>query len=108
MLQIAQKVQNILGKLADNLEKIINLFTWKVPENSMVVVKVLGAILTAVLLLPFNWLCLIVQLLAPVKFFVIDAIYFHFPPLKAKYDSTYNFFLQLPRNRDLEGQAPLD
>eukprot|EP00050_Salpingoeca_kvevrii_P009656 m.4075 g.4075 ORF g.4075 m.4075 type:complete len:480 (-) comp2380_c1_seq1:25-1464(-) len=103
--RLAQKIQFKIGHFADNLEKLGNLLEWKVPENTMHIVHILAAIFLVVLLVPFNTLCFVGQILFGIKFFFVDAIYLRFPAMKEKYDTTHIFWLGLPNNAECDALA---
>ena len=52
-VQITRKIQNKFGSLSESMEKIINLAMWEDPDKTLVIVKALGVVAIALVLIPF-------------------------------------------------------
>ncbi|KAL5015261.1 hypothetical protein ScPMuIL_009531 [Solemya velum] len=96
VLHVARKVQNTLGDIADNLEKIKSLLTWRYPPatKQIFLAACLGFIASCVF--PTPYLFYIAGLYAGIKLFIVNFFYNKYPRLKLKYDSTYQMWLALP------------
>ncbi|XP_067023563.1 GRAM domain-containing protein 4-like isoform X2 [Acropora muricata] len=104
VLQVARKVQNTLGKIADSLEKMKNLLNWHHPEATG---KLFGALcigLVASLLLKGATLFTLIGLFLGIKFFVIKPIYNRFPKVKKRYDGTAKLWSELPTDAELSAK----
>lgn len=104
VVQVARQVQNILGKLADNLEKLKNLLMWRQPESTMQLYLTIcvGFILSCVL--PGKTLFTLIALYGGIKMFIIEYIFTRFPRMKRRHDSTYRIWKGLPTDSELEKQ----
>lgn len=102
VFHIARKVQNWLGYLADQLEKLYNMIYWGNPEATGKLMK--GVIFAFVMsiCLPERWLFFFFACAIGWKLFILNALYNKFPRFKAKYDSVSNFFKSLPTHNELE------
>lgn len=69
VLDVAQKAQNLFGKMADVLEKIKNLFMWVHPEITQKLYMGLWLLFVASCFFPYRILGLIIGLYGGVKFF---------------------------------------
>ncbi|XP_006866891.1 PREDICTED: GRAM domain-containing protein 4 [Chrysochloris asiatica] len=105
VLDVAQKAQNLFGKMADILEKIKNLFMWVQPEITQKLYVALWAIFLASCFLPYRLVGLAMGLYAGVKFFLIDFIFKRCPRLRAKYDTPYIIWRGLPTDPQLKERA---
>uniref|UniRef100_A0A8C9PP90 GRAM domain containing 4 n=1 Tax=Spermophilus dauricus TaxID=99837 RepID=A0A8C9PP90_SPEDA len=105
VLDVAQKAQNLFGKMADILEKIKNLFMWVQPETTQKLYIALWAAFLASCFFPYRLVGLAVGLYAGVKFFLIDFIFKRCPRLRAKYDTPYIVWRSLPTDPQLKERA---
>uniref|UniRef100_A0A7M4EYV2 GRAM domain-containing protein 4 n=2 Tax=Crocodylus porosus TaxID=8502 RepID=A0A7M4EYV2_CROPO len=105
VLDVAQKAQNLFGKMADILEKIKNLFMWVQPEITQKLYIVLWAAFIASCLLPYRIIGLAMGLYAGIKFFLIDFIFKRCPRLRAKYDTPYIIWTNLPTDPQLKERS---
>ncbi|KAL7635720.1 UNVERIFIED_CONTAM: hypothetical protein RMT77_013537 [Armadillidium vulgare] len=101
VFQVARRVQNVLGNISDTTEKIKNLFHWE--HNAT---RQLYLILWVMLLCSFvfnsSQLATISAIYMGIKFFIIDFIFYKFPKIRRKYDSTTELWNSLPTDADLE------
>ncbi|XP_065599632.1 GRAM domain-containing protein 4 isoform X1 [Cyrtonyx montezumae] len=105
VLDVAQKAQNLFGKMADILEKIKNLFMWVQPEITQKLYIVLWAAFIASCFLPYRIIGLAMGLYAGIKFFLIDFIFKRCPRLRAKYDTPYIIWTSLPTDPQLKERS---
>ncbi|XP_015905700.1 GRAM domain-containing protein 4 [Parasteatoda tepidariorum] len=111
VLQVARKVQNKLGYMADCLEKIKNLMLWQQMEVTahLYFVFILGFIASCIF--SAHQLFTIMGFYMGVKFFIIDYIFFRFPRVQQKHDTTARLWKTLPTDAQLErkhNRAELD
>ncbi|KAK0050280.1 GRAM domain-containing protein 4 isoform X2, partial [Biomphalaria pfeifferi] len=102
VMQVARNVQNILGEVADCLEKIKSLLTWRHPQASQKLLSMTFVAFITSCLLPTNYLFFYAGLGLGIKFFIIDYIYNRFPRVRRKYDSTYQLWAELPTDLEFE------
>ncbi|XP_062856103.1 GRAM domain-containing protein 4 [Trichomycterus rosablanca] len=102
VLDVAQKAQNLFGKMSDVLEKIKNLFMWVQPEITQKLYMGLWLAFIASCLLPYKLLGFIIGLYAGVKFFIIDFIFKSCPKLRDKYDTPHIIWKNLPTDPQLK------
>ncbi|XP_072520184.1 GRAM domain-containing protein 4 isoform X2 [Salminus brasiliensis] len=102
VLDVAQKAQNLFGKMSDVLEKIKNLFMWVQPEITQKLYIGLWMAFIASCLLPYKLLGFIIGLYAGIKFFIIDFIFKSCPKLRDKYDTPYIIWNNLPTDPQLK------
>ncbi|MCJ8734343.1 hypothetical protein PDJAM_G00234140 [Pangasius djambal] len=102
VLDVAQKAQNLFGKMSDVLEKIKNLFMWVQPEITQKLYVGLWVAFIASCLLPYKLLGFIIGLYAGIKFFIIDFIFKSCPKLRDKYDTPYIVWKSLPTDPQLK------
>ncbi|XP_071387639.1 GRAM domain-containing protein 4-like [Centroberyx affinis] len=102
VLDVAQKAQNLFGKMADILEKIKNLFTWVQPEITQKLYIGLWVAFISSCLLPYKLLGFIIGLYAGIKFFIIDFIFKSCPKLRDKYDTPHIVWTNLPTDPQLK------
>ncbi|XP_036362930.1 GRAM domain-containing protein 4-like isoform X5 [Octopus sinensis] len=96
VLQVAKKVQNTLGVLADTLEKVNSLLTWRYPPaTKQLYVTVCLAFLVSCLF-QASAIFYVAGILLGIKVFIIDYMFEHFPRLKEKYDSSHRLWENLP------------
>uniref|UniRef100_A0A674JT30 GRAM domain-containing protein 4 n=1 Tax=Terrapene triunguis TaxID=2587831 RepID=A0A674JT30_9SAUR len=105
VLDVAQKAQNLFGKMADILEKIKNLFMWVQPEITQKLYIVLWAAFIASCFFPYRIIGLAMGLYAGIKFFLIDFIFKRCPRLRAKYDTPYIIWTNLPTDPQLKERS---
>ncbi|XP_033918722.1 GRAM domain-containing protein 4 [Melopsittacus undulatus] len=105
VLDVAQKAQNLFGKMADILEKIKNLFMWVQPEITQKLYITLWAAFIASCFLPYRIIGLAMGLYAGIKFFLIDFIFKRCPRLRAKYDTPYIIWTSLPTDPQLKDRS---
>ncbi|KAM6212736.1 GRAM domain-containing protein 4 [Sarcoramphus papa] len=105
VLDVAQKAQNLFGKMADILEKIKNLFMWVQPEITQKLYVTLWAAFIASCFLPYRIIGLAMGLYAGIKFFLIDFIFKRCPRLRAKYDTPYIIWTSLPTDPQLKERS---
>ncbi|XP_066846112.1 GRAM domain-containing protein 4 isoform X2 [Anser cygnoides] len=105
VLDVAQKAQNLFGKMADILEKIKNLFMWVQPEITQKLYIALWAAFIASCFLPYRIIGLAMGLYAGIKFFLIDFIFKRCPRLRAKYDTPYIIWTSLPTDPQLKERS---
>nr|XP_058960908.1 GRAM domain-containing protein 4-like isoform X1 [Pocillopora verrucosa] len=101
VLQVARKVQNTLGKMANSLEKIKNLLTWQHPLATRKLFTVLNIAFVASLGLRGPTLFTLLGLSFGVKLFIVNPIYHRFPKVKRRYDGTAKLWEELPTEADL-------
>ncbi|XP_010863190.2 GRAM domain-containing protein 4 isoform X2 [Esox lucius] len=102
VLDVAQKAQNIFGKMADVLEKIKNLFMWVDPEMTQKLYIGLWVAFICSCLLPYKLMGFVMGLYAGFKFFVVDFIFRSCPKLRDKYDTPYIIWTSLPTDPQLK------
>ncbi|XP_027710055.1 GRAM domain-containing protein 4 isoform X2 [Vombatus ursinus] len=105
VLDVAQKAQNLFGKMADILEKIKNLFMWVQPEITQKLYIALWAAFLASCFFPYRIVGLMMGLYAGIKFFLIDFIFKRCPRLRAKYDTPYIIWTNLPTDPQLKERS---
>ncbi|XP_015687631.1 GRAM domain-containing protein 4 [Protobothrops mucrosquamatus] len=105
VLDVAQKAQNLFGKMSDILEKIKNLFMWVQPEVTQKLYIALWAAFIASCCIPYRIIGLAMGLYAGIKFFLIDFVFKRCPRLRAKYDTPYIIWLNLPTDPQLKERA---
>ncbi|XP_043944316.1 GRAM domain-containing protein 4 isoform X2 [Protopterus annectens] len=105
VLDVAQKAQNLFGKMADVLEKIKNLFMWVQPEITQKLYIMLWAGFIASCFFPYRIIGLMIGLYAGVKFFLIDFVFKRCPKLRAKYDTPYIIWTTLPTDPQLKERS---
>ncbi|XP_074083368.1 GRAM domain-containing protein 4 isoform X2 [Macrotis lagotis] len=105
VLDVAQKAQNLFGKMADILEKIKNLFMWVQPEITQKLYVALWAAFLASCFFPYRIVGLMLGLYAGIKFFLIDFIFKRCPRLRAKYDTPYIIWTNLPTDPQLKERS---
>ncbi|KAM8884485.1 GRAM domain-containing protein 4 isoform 1-T1 [Synchiropus picturatus] len=102
VLDVAQKAQNLFGKMADVLEKIKNLFMWVQPESTRKLYICLWVAFISSCLLPYKLMGFIIGLYAGIKFFIIDFLFKSCPKLRDKYDTPYIVWNSLPTDPQLK------
>uniref|UniRef100_A0A8C8HQF1 GRAM domain-containing protein n=1 Tax=Oncorhynchus tshawytscha TaxID=74940 RepID=A0A8C8HQF1_ONCTS len=98
VLDVAQKAQNLFGKMADVLEKIKNLFMWVHPEITRKLYVGLWVALICSCLIPYK----LMGLYAGIKFFLIDFMFRSCPKLRDKYDTPHIIWTSLPTDPQLK------
>uniref|UniRef100_A0A671PN12 GRAM domain-containing protein 4-like n=1 Tax=Sinocyclocheilus anshuiensis TaxID=1608454 RepID=A0A671PN12_9TELE len=102
VLDVAQKAQNLFGKMADVLEKIKNLFMWVQPEITQKLYVGLWVAFITSCLLPYKLLGFMIGVYAGIKFFIIDFIFKSCPKLRDKYDTPHIVWTNLPTDPQLK------
>ncbi|KAM9351781.1 GRAM domain-containing protein 4-like [Symphorus nematophorus] len=102
VLDVAQKAQNLFGKMANILEKIKNLFMWVQPELTQKLYIGLWVAFISSCLLPYKLLGFIIGVYAGIKFFIIDFIFKSCPKLRQRYDTPYIIWTNLPTDLQLK------
>uniref|UniRef100_A0AAQ6A7E5 GRAM domain-containing protein n=1 Tax=Amphiprion ocellaris TaxID=80972 RepID=A0AAQ6A7E5_AMPOC len=105
VLDVAQKAQNLFGKMANILEKIKNLFMWVQPELTQKLYVGLWVAFISSCLLPFKLLGFIIGVYAGIKFFIIDFIFKSCPKLRQRYDTPYIIWTNLPTDLQLKERS---
>uniref|UniRef100_A0A4W5KNE9 GRAM domain containing 4 n=1 Tax=Hucho hucho TaxID=62062 RepID=A0A4W5KNE9_9TELE len=102
VLDVAQKAQNLFGKMADVLEKIKNLFMWVHPEITQKLYVGLWVALICSCLIPYKLMGFMIGLYAGIKFFIIDFMFRSCPKLRDKYDTPHIIWTSLPTDPQLK------
>ncbi|XP_038854512.1 GRAM domain-containing protein 4-like [Salvelinus namaycush] len=102
VLDVAQKAQNLFGKMADVLEKIKNLFMWVHPEITQKLYIGLWVVFICSCLLPYKLMGFMMGLYAGIKFFIIDFLFRSCPKLRDKYDTPHIIWTSLPTDPQLK------
>ncbi|XP_041652236.1 GRAM domain-containing protein 4-like [Cheilinus undulatus] len=105
VLDVAQKAQNLFGKMANILEKIKNLFMWVRPELTQKLYVGLWVAFISSCLLPYQLLGFIIGVYAGIKFFIIDFIFKSCPKLRQRYDTPYIIWTNLPTDMQLKERS---
>ncbi|XP_041851882.1 GRAM domain-containing protein 4-like [Melanotaenia boesemani] len=105
VLDVAQKAQNLFGKMANILEKIKNLFMWVQPELTQKLYVGLWVAFISSCLLPYQLLGFIIGVYAGIKFFIIDFIFKSCPKLRQRYDTPYIIWTSLPTDLQLKERS---
>ncbi|KAM9467582.1 GRAM domain-containing protein 4 isoform 2-T2 [Clarias gariepinus] len=105
VLDVAQKAQNLFGKMADVLEKIKNLFMWVQPEITQKLYIGLWVAFISSCILPYKLVGFIIGLYAGIKFFIIDFLFKSCPKLRDKYDTPYIVWNNLPTDPQLKERS---
>ncbi|CAL1271208.1 unnamed protein product [Larinioides sclopetarius] len=111
VLHVARKVQNQLGYMADCLEKIKNLMTWQQVEVTAHLYFVLAVAFISSCIFPAHQLFTAFGFYVGIKLFIIDYIFFRFPKVQQKHDTTARLWKALPTDAQLErrhNRAELD
>ncbi|XP_068572984.1 GRAM domain-containing protein 4 isoform X1 [Cebidichthys violaceus] len=102
VLDVAQKAQNLFGKMADVLEKIKNLFMWVQPESTRKLYICLWVAFITSCVLPYKLMGFMMGLYAGIKFFIIDFLFKSCPKLRDKYDTPFIVWNSLPTDPQLK------
>ncbi|KAG5830385.1 hypothetical protein ANANG_G00310030 [Anguilla anguilla] len=105
VLDVAQKAQNLFGKMADVLEKIKNLFMWVHPEITQKLYVALWLAFIASCFLPYKLVGFMIGIYAGIKFFIIDFIFKSCRKLREKYDTPYIVWTHLPTDPQLKERS---
>ncbi|KAI1882079.1 hypothetical protein AGOR_G00247000 [Albula goreensis] len=107
VLDVAQKAQNLFGKMADVLEKIKNLFMWVQPEITQKLYIALWVAFISSCFLPYKLMGFMIGIYAGIKFFIIDFIFKSCPKLRDKYDTPYIIWTNLPTDPQLKERSSI-
>uniref|UniRef100_A0A8D3BB76 GRAM domain containing 4 n=1 Tax=Scophthalmus maximus TaxID=52904 RepID=A0A8D3BB76_SCOMX len=102
VLDVAQKAQNLFGKMSDVLEKIKNLFMWVQPESTRKLYICLWMAFITSCVLPYKLMGFMMGLYAGIKFFIIDFLFKSCPKLRDKYDTPHIVWNSLPTDPQLK------
>ncbi|XP_059190498.1 GRAM domain-containing protein 4-like [Centropristis striata] len=102
VLDVAQKAQNLFGKMANILEKIKNLFMWVQPELTQKLYVGLWLAFISSCLLPYKLLGFIIGVYVGIKFFIIDFIFKSCPKLRQRFDTPFIIWTNLPTDLQLK------
>ncbi|KAK3733161.1 hypothetical protein RRG08_046084 [Elysia crispata] len=102
VVSVAKRVQNFLGEVADSLEKVKSVLTWRHPEASRKLFLTLFSAFIASCILPTDKVLYYAGIFLGFKLFLIDYVYNRFPRVKRKYDSTYRLWQELPTDIQYE------
>ncbi|GAA6215383.1 GRAM domain-containing protein 4-like [Lates japonicus] len=105
VLDVAQKAQNLFGKMANILEKIKNLFMWVQPELTQKLYVGLWVAFISSCFLPYKLLGFIIAVYAGIKFFIIDFIFKSCPKLRQRFDTPYIIWTNLPTDLQLKERS---
>uniref|UniRef100_A0A4W6FHN0 GRAM domain containing 4 n=1 Tax=Lates calcarifer TaxID=8187 RepID=A0A4W6FHN0_LATCA len=105
VLDVAQKAQNLFGKMANILEKIKNLFMWVQPELTQKLYVGLWFAFISSCVLPYKLLGFIIAVYAGIKFFIIDFIFKSCPKLRQRFDTPYIIWTNLPTDLQLKERS---
>uniref|UniRef100_A0A3Q2DCW1 GRAM domain containing 4 n=1 Tax=Cyprinodon variegatus TaxID=28743 RepID=A0A3Q2DCW1_CYPVA len=105
VLDVAQKAQNIFGKMANILEKIKNLFMWVQPELTQKLYVGLWVAFISSCLLPYQLLGFLIGIYAGIKFFIIDFIFKSCPKLRQRFDTPFIIWTNLPTDLQLKERS---
>ncbi|XP_062239177.1 GRAM domain-containing protein 4 isoform X3 [Platichthys flesus] len=102
VLDVAQKAQNLFGKMSDVLEKIKNLFMWVQPESTRKLYICLWMAFITSCVMPYKLMGFMMGLYAGIKFFIIDFLFKSCPKLRDKYDTPHIVWNSLPTDPQLK------
>lgn len=102
VLHVARKVQNQSGHIADCCEKIKNCLLWEQSDVTAQLYILLLAAFLASCVFPACQLFTTIGLYLGVKLFLVDYIFYRFPRIQQKYDSTLKMWKALPTDAELE------
>ncbi|XP_057179697.1 GRAM domain-containing protein 4 isoform X2 [Triplophysa rosa] len=105
VLDVAQKAQNLFGKMADVLEKIKNLFMWVQPEITKKLYVALWVAFISSCVLPYKLMGFMIGLYAGIKFFMIDFLFKSCPKLRDNYDTPFIMWNSLPTDPQLKERS---
>ncbi|XP_061628643.1 GRAM domain-containing protein 4-like isoform X2 [Phyllopteryx taeniolatus] len=105
VLHVAQRAQNIFGRMADILEKTKNLFMWVEPQLTKKLYVALWVSFIASCLLPYKLLGFIIGVFVGIKFFIINFIFKSCPKLRQRYDTAHIVWTGLPTDLQRREQA---
>ncbi|KAG8186575.1 hypothetical protein JTE90_020870 [Oedothorax gibbosus] len=111
VLHVARKVQNQLGHMANCLEKIKNLMMWQQVEVTAHLYFVLSVGFISSCVFQAHQLFTVFGFYLGVKLFLIDYLFYRFPRVQQKHDTTARLWKSLPTDAQLErkhNRAELD
>uniref|UniRef100_UPI00358F46DD GRAM domain-containing protein 4 isoform X2 n=1 Tax=Myxine glutinosa TaxID=7769 RepID=UPI00358F46DD len=106
VLDVAQKAQNLFGKLADILEKLKNLLMWIEEDATQTLYLMFWAAFLASCFLPAPLLGRIMGLIIAFRFFVVAPVFNRFPRVRLRYDTAHRLWHLLPTNQQLRDRPP--
>ncbi|CAG0902859.1 unnamed protein product [Darwinula stevensoni] len=101
VLQVARKVQNVLGDVSDAAEKFKNLLSWN-HEATRSLYLFLWCGLALSLVVTFDAMVRGALLWLGVKVFLVGPLFQSYPRLRLKYDSTHRLWQSLPTDATLD------
>ncbi|XP_029008917.1 GRAM domain-containing protein 4-like isoform X2 [Betta splendens] len=105
VLDVAQRAQNLFGRMANVLEKIKNLFMWVRPELTRKLYVGLWVAFISSCLLPYKLLGFVIGVYLGIKFFIIDFILKSCPKLRLRFDTPYIIWTNLPTDLQLKERS---
>uniref|UniRef100_A0A3P9IMH5 GRAM domain-containing protein n=1 Tax=Oryzias latipes TaxID=8090 RepID=A0A3P9IMH5_ORYLA len=105
VLDVAQKAQNLFGKMANILEKFKNLFMWVQPELTRKLYVGLWVAFVSSCLLPYPLLGFLIGVYAGIKFFLIDFLLRSCPKLRQRFDTVYIIWTNLPTDLQVKERS---
>ncbi|XP_071501958.1 GRAM domain-containing protein 4-like [Diadema antillarum] len=102
VLHVSRKVQNLLGHLADQMEKIRNFLYWTNEDLTKQLYRNLVVAFIVSLFVSGSSLLLFIGLFLGVKIFLMNPVLRRYPRLKARYSFEEKLFREVPTNAELE------
>lgn len=100
LLQVAKQAQIELGNIAGNMEKLNNLFMWKVPQLTMFCVKILVLLFILSIMLPSIQFMKLIGIIIGIKVFVLRRLYKMYPNFKYATDTIHKVWKALPTDAE--------
>lgn len=108
VLSIAKTVQNTLGLLADNLEKLQNLLLWQHVEASKKLMYTLVFLFVCSCFMSTSSFIATLVMLSAIKMFLITPVYTRFPKVQRRYDDFNRIWQELPTHAENQQQKQMD
>ncbi|XP_063952846.1 GRAM domain-containing protein 4-like isoform X1 [Lytechinus pictus] len=108
VLHVSRRVQNILGSLADQMEKVHNFLYWTNPDLTKSLYTNLVIAFVASLFISGSMLLTLIGLFLGVKIFLINPVLKKYPRLKAKYSFEEKIFREAPTAAQLEQRRAIE
>ncbi|XP_003724125.1 GRAM domain-containing protein 4 [Strongylocentrotus purpuratus] len=108
VLHVSRRVQNILGSLADQMEKIHNFLYWTNPALTKKLYTNLMVAFVASLFISGSTLLTMLGLILGVKIFLVNWVLKKYPRLKAKYSFEEKIFKEVPTAAELEHRRAIE